>query len=88
MTQTSYNLELYIDKLVLHGFPKGDRDRIHTAIQLELSRLFTEHGLPHALSQETWIDRMNGGSVAITSKMKEGAIGTQIAQSIYGKMGG
>jgi hypothetical protein len=83
-----YNLNLQIDHLVLHGFPAGDLHLIHATIQQELTRLFTEQGVPPSLMQGGGVNQVNGGSFEMTVGAKADAIGAQIAQSIYGGMGG
>jgi hypothetical protein len=77
------NVELHIEELVLHGFERGDRDRISEAVQQELTRLFAQ-GVPPSLAQGGEIGRLDGGGFEMTAGMQSGAIGTQIAQSIYG----
>jgi hypothetical protein len=78
------DLELYIEELVLHGFAARDRDRISAALQQELTRLFTEQGIPPTLTQGGQIAQLNGGTFNITAGTRPDIIGTQIAQSIYG----
>ncbi|MEH1828428.1 MAG: hypothetical protein V7L22_24345 [Nostoc sp.] len=77
------NVELHIEELVLHGFEGGDRDRIGEAVQQELTRLFAQ-GVPPSLAQGGEIGRLDGGGFEMTASMQSGAIGVQIAQSIYG----
>lgn len=48
---TPENIELHIEKLVLHGFAPGAHSRIGEAVQQELTRLFLEQGVPRSLSQ-------------------------------------
>ena len=78
------NLELHIEELILHGFAVNDRYTISAAMQQELSRLFTEHGVPRSLSQNSAIPQLDGGTIQTTPMMQPEAIGVQIAQSIYG----
>lgn len=80
----SHNLELHIEELILHGFPVGDRHLISAAMQQELSRLFTEQGIPRSFTQSSEVPQLNAGNFQISSGMKPDAIGVQIAQSIYG----
>jgi hypothetical protein len=77
------NVELHIEELVLHGFERGDRDRIGEAVQQELTQLFAQ-GVPPSLAQGGTIGRLDGGGFEMTAGMQSGAIGIQIAQSIYG----
>ncbi|NJP09668.1 MAG: hypothetical protein HC866_09420 [Leptolyngbyaceae cyanobacterium RU_5_1] len=82
MTPTT--LELNIEELVLHGFSPGDRDPIGAAIQQELTRLLTEHGIPPTLAQAGTIGRLDGGAFEIQAGTPPRVIGSQIAQAIYG----
>jgi hypothetical protein len=84
MDLRSANLELQIEELVLHGFAPGDRYLIGAAVQAELSRLFAEQGVPRSLGQSSEVPALNMGDVQVVSGMKPAAIGSQIAQSIYG----
>ncbi|MEH2114812.1 hypothetical protein [Nostoc sp.] len=77
------NVELHIEELILHGFEGGDRDRISEAVQQELTRLFAQ-GMPPSLVQGGEIGRLDGGGFEMNAGMQSGAIGVQIAQSIYG----
>jgi hypothetical protein len=80
------NLELHIEELVLHGFARGDRDRISAALQQELTRLFTEQGIPTTLAQAGQMQHLHlsGGTFEMGNGMKPEVAGIQIAQSIYG----
>jgi hypothetical protein len=78
------NLELHIEELILQGFAVSDRHLISAALQQELSRLFTEQGVPRSFAQGGAVPQLNGGTIQITPAMKPDAIGVQIAQSIYG----
>ncbi len=77
------NIELHIEKLVLHGFSPSDRHRIGEAVELELTRLFTERDIPPSLAQGGEFARLDGGAFNIAPSSKAAAIGTRIAQSVY-----
>lgn len=77
------DIELYIDKLVLQGFPPGNRHRIAQAVERELTRLFTEQGAPPSLSQGGNFDQWNGGTFTMVSNASAASIGVQIAQTVY-----
>lgn len=81
------NLELQIEELVLHGFARKDQVRIQRAIAQELTRLFTEQGVPNSLSHSQEIQQLQGGSFNVKAGMGVEAIGSQVAQAIYGGMG-
>lgn len=77
-------IEVYIEELVLHGFDPKDRYAIGEAVQRELSRLFAEQGLHSSLSQGREIARLDAGMFNMKPGVKAEAIGTQVAQSVYG----
>ncbi len=80
------NIEVYIEELILHGFDPKDRYAIGEAVQRELSRLFTEQGAHPSLSQGHEIARLDAGSFNVKTGARAEAIGTQVAQSVYGGM--
>jgi hypothetical protein len=77
------NIELHIEELVLHGFQPGDRQRIGLAVQQELTRLFTEQGLPPGLSSGGAIPSLDAGSFQHAPNAKPPAVGQQIANTVY-----
>lgn len=79
-------IELQIDELVLDGFEIRDQQRVGLALQNELQRLFTEHGVPSSLEQGGTVPRLDGGAVNVTATTGGDAIGAQIAHSVYGGM--
>jgi hypothetical protein len=78
------NLELNLEKLVLHGFAPADRARIGAAVQQELTRLFAEGGVPTSLERGGAISHLDAGTFELPSAAKPDAIGIQIARAIYG----
>ncbi|HEY1166162.1 MAG TPA: hypothetical protein VGE90_13370 [Chitinophaga sp.] len=79
---TPSNIELHIEELVLHGFQPGDRQRIGLAVQQELTRLFTEQGLPPGLSSGGAVPSLDAGSFQQAPNAKPAAVGQQIANSV------
>jgi hypothetical protein len=77
------NVEINIEELVLHGFSPGDRYRIGEALELELVRLFTEQGVPGALSENRNVDRVNAGTFNASPNAKAESIGMLTAVSVY-----
>lgn len=74
-------LELWIDSLQLHDVPPLDYERFGIALESELTRLFTEEGLPpglHGSSAEIGVD-----AIHIMSQATAETLGIQLAQSIY-----
>jgi hypothetical protein len=77
------SVELHIEELVLHGFPPGDRHRIAQAVQQELTRLFTEQGVPASFTLGGNSDRLEGGTFNMAPNARAQVIGNDIAQSVY-----
>jgi len=77
-------VELHIEELVLHGFAPGDRYRIAEAVQAELTRLFTEQGVPSSLAASDEITRLDAGAFPVAENSKAAVVGAQVAQVVYG----
>jgi hypothetical protein len=77
-------VSLRIETLVLDGFAPGDRYRIGAAMQRELERLVSMHGLAPWLGRKGEIARLDGGEFQVASSARADAIGSQIAQAVYG----
>jgi len=78
---TNNNIELHIDKLVLHGFSPGDRHRIGEAVERQLTQILTEQGMPTSLSHGGERPHINGGTFNTATNAR--TIGIKIAQSVY-----
>jgi hypothetical protein len=90
-------LDLSIEELVLHGFRPGDRYAIADAVERELTRLFTEQGVPPGLAeghgrtirdQETTdkarsFFRVDAGSFVVPHDATPDAVGMQVALTIH-----
>ena len=74
---------LYIDRLILRGFPPGDRARIGEAVESSLAQLLAEQELPLALAPGSDLSRLNGGAFTVAPEAGPEVIGRQIAQAIY-----
>jgi hypothetical protein len=81
-----HNIELHIEKLMLDGFSPSDRHRIGEAVELELTRLFTEQGISHSMSKGGEFTHLDGGQFNVAPNSKAGVIGSQVAQSVYKNM--
>jgi hypothetical protein len=84
--KTPPSIQLHIGELVLHGFAPADRHHIADAVQAELTRLFAEQGVSSALRQGGEAGRLRAEPISITPAMPAGAIGTQVARSVYGSL--
>ncbi len=77
-------LELHIEELVLEGFSPGDRFRIGEALQMELTRLLEERGVPGSFASGGEIDKINGGSFEVAPGSRAEKIGAKVARAVYG----
>lgn len=77
------NIELNIDKLVLHGFPKKDGAYIGRAVEQELTRLMQNNGVPQHLSEAGNIQSLRTKNFNYESQYRPERIGVEIANSIY-----
>lgn len=77
------SIELHIEELVLEGFEQVDRHRIAEAVEQELTRLFTERGIPPSLAYGKEINRLDGGAFHIAPDSGPETIGTRVAQAVY-----
>lgn len=78
------NIEVYIEELVLHGFSPGDHYRIGAAMERKLTSLFAEQSTPASLTREHEVAHLNGGTFEVKAGSAVEAIGTQLAQAVYG----
>ena len=78
------SVRLHIEKLVLHGFPPRDRDRIAWAVESELARLLGQGEIPSALSHGGLIPRIDGGTFQMRRGITPKAIGEQVSRNLYG----
>jgi hypothetical protein len=87
--QAPQEIELYVDELVLSGFPPSERPALGDALTTELERLLREH-LPPGLSQpgdvvlrERAVERLNAGSIALEPRAQPGQVGARVARAVY-----
>jgi hypothetical protein len=78
------NLELHIEELILHHVPPHQQDLIGAAIEQELTRLFSEQGVPPTLAKGGQMGQIDGGAFNVAPNATADAIGSQVAQAIYG----
>ncbi len=80
MNQT---IELHIEELILHGFSPHDRYHIGAAVEAELTRLFTEQGIPASLLNGIEIPSINAGTFNYQTNDNRKNTGNSIASSVY-----
>lgn len=83
MAINQQSIELHIEELVLHGFTPGQRYQVAADIQMELSRLFAERGLPASFNGGFHIDQLNAGSLQANNVADKTSAGSRIAGAIY-----
>jgi hypothetical protein len=81
MTETP-SVELHIEELLLRGFNPHDRMAISDAVERELARLIVNGGIA-GIGGEMAIERLDGGRFKVAPGMRPGAVGRQIAQTLY-----
>lgn len=81
---TNRAITLHINELVLHGFPLKARHAIGDATQSELARLVSATGLPQFVKTQGYSDAVDGGSFKLTPTTKPTAVGSLIANAVYG----
>ncbi len=77
-------VEVHIEELVLHGFPRADRRRIAAALQRELTRLISEQGVPRHVESGVETARLDGGSFEAPASGSPAIVGARVARAVYG----
>ena len=80
-------LDLHIDRLVLHDLPSSQRDRVAAAIVAEIERLVAEQGLPLGLAADAVVD-LPSHAVSVAAGLNPEAIGVHVAQSVFSTIAG
>src|SRR3712207_3786875 len=75
-----------IEGLTSHGFSPGAHHRVGSAMERELALLFAEKSTPVSLTQEQQVARLDGGTFEVEAGSAAEAIGTQLAQAVYGSL--
>ncbi len=74
-------VELHIEAVVFHGFSRADGHRATAALQNELTRLVTTHGIPEFSSPPS--DHLDAGTIPASAARPE-LTGTRAARAILG----
>ena len=72
-------IDVHIEELVLHGFPRSARRQIGDAIESELCEHLAKDGVPAAWQSSP--RQLDAGSIKSSTYAK---IGTKIARAIHG----
>ncbi len=84
------NINVHIERLILDGLPVAHRERpvLQAAVEAELVRLLTNEGLASHVLTGGAMSRLQGGNIQLTGEGDTGQLGRQIAQAVYGGIGG
>jgi hypothetical protein len=77
------DIELHIEKLVLHGFAPSDKHRIAAAVQEELERLIKGQAVPTGPEHGIHRAHLDGGSFCVRIGERPDSIGVRIGQAVY-----
>jgi hypothetical protein len=80
---TARAVDVRIDELVLHGFPRASGAAMGDAVARELTRLVSMRGVPERIRQASTGARMDGGSFQVARRDGD-SLGSQVASAIYG----
>ncbi len=81
------NLDLQIENLILSGLPHLDQAQLGVVIRQELTRTFTEQGIPASLRQSHAVASLDGGTFTVPPDAAVEMVGGQIARAVYGGFG-
>ena len=78
-------IRLHIEHLVLDGLPvtSAQGAQVKAAVEAELSRLLSEHGVAREFRSGIAVPRVNAGAMQAPRGAAPGALGTQIARSVF-----
>ncbi|MCU0509928.1 MAG: hypothetical protein MUC34_16380 [Anaerolineae bacterium] len=84
------SISLRIDRLVLDGLPlaPGHAPLVQAAVEAELARLFAERGMGSSWREGGALPAARGAAIQVAPGGSPTQVGAQIAQSIYGGIGG
>jgi hypothetical protein len=82
-------IELNIEWLILDGLPleKRHAPMVRAAVERELTRLLTLHGLDHEWSGGA-VPKVRASSIRLTKETHPNRLGRQIAQAVFSGLGG
>lgn len=76
-------IEIHIDKLVLHGFSPHDRHRIGDAVQEALKEYFNENNIPESLTHGRFAAHIDAGTFRFHGSQPPKETGENIASAVY-----
>lgn len=84
------NIHLHIERLILDGLPieRAQGSQVQAAVEAELARLLAENGLESSLAVGGAVPQVRAGAMQLSAGGSPADMGTQIARSVYGGLGG
>jgi hypothetical protein len=84
------NINIHIERLILDGLPisHSQHPLLQAAVEVELARLLAADGLAPNLQMNSAFPYIPGGSIQLASDGNPKTLGQQIAQVVYGGIGG
>jgi hypothetical protein len=76
-------VELVIESLVVPGFDAAGAFEVGTAVEVELTRLLAERGLPDGLSRSGSVAAITAPQIDLTPGLSPQEAGRMIAHAIY-----
>jgi len=84
------NINVSIERLILDGLSLSysQRPLVQAAVEAELARLLATDGLVSHLQSGGALHNIRGGNIQLTQQSDPHTLGQQIAQAVYGGIGG
>jgi hypothetical protein len=84
------NISIHIERLILDGLPIAHSQwpLLQAAVEAELAQLLAADGLAQNLQMGGAVPYVPGGSMQLASDGNAKMLGQQIAQAVYGGIGG
>jgi hypothetical protein len=84
------NIHIHIERLILDGLPisHSQRPLLQAAVEAELVRLLSADGLAPNLQAGGALPSVPVRSIQLTSEGNSRLLGQQVAQAVYGGIGG
>ncbi len=89
MQDTHPDIHLHIERLILDGLPidRAQGAHVRAAVEAELSRLMTAHGLAPDLQTGGAVPSIRADGIQLAPGSSPAQMGRQIAQSVYSGIG-
>lgn len=83
------NINLHIERLVLDGIAleRGHEPLLRAAVEAELARLLSTHGVAPGMMSGGAVPRLHAGDIQLSGESTSHQLGQQIARAVYGGIG-